>query len=102
MGNLYVAVKLGSLRSLFVAVGVFTAFTSFWRVLGDVNETSTGLLMDWRRSEATKKPVWLPRFLRSCRPINIPLGSFFYVDRGFVLTFACTVVDAAASLILAE
>ena len=100
--NTYQAVVGGSVRSLLLALTVFFGHMQFLEATARVHHTSADVLLEWRRVHRRKLPLWFPRFLRSCRHVSIPVGSFFYIDRGLVLTILSIVTNASASLILAN
>ena len=100
--NLYMAVEFHAVRPLILAVGCAGAFCWGYGVFSSVHETSKSIMEAWSRSEHVQRSIWFRKFLRSCKPIRIPVGSLFYIDRGLVLTVMSIMVQSAASLILAE
>ena len=100
--NLYMAVEFHSGRPLVMAMG--STVTYWWGMLefAWVYETSREVMTAWKRSQHVQDSLWFRKFLRSCKPIRIPLGSFFYIDRGVVLTIMSIIVNSSASLILAN
>ena len=100
--NLYLAVELRSVRALILAVGVGASYCFGMKELGQVYETSRGILTAWKSSHKFESNRWFRKFMRSCRPNFVPLGTFFYVDGKFVLTVVGIIINGAASLILAN
>ena len=100
--NLYLAVEWHSIRSLILATGVALGCCWAVREFAEVYETSEGMLNTWRRSEHVHGNIWFRKFLRSCKPARIPLGSLFYIDKGFILTVLSIIIDNSANLILAN
>ena len=100
--NLYMAVEFHSFRPLIMAIG--SSATYWWGMMefAEVHETSRGMMEAWRRSEHVQDDVWFRKFIHSCKPIRIPLGSFFYIDRGVILTIMSIIISSSASLILAK
>ena len=98
--NTYVAVVGGSLRSLVLAVGLACGFLQLLEATAEVYHTSSDVLHEWRRVNRRDLPLWFPQFWKSCRFLSIPVGRFFYVDRGLVLTFLFITLNNSASLIL--
>ena len=97
--NVYQAVIVRSYRALVLAFTVGTGFCWTLKQLAGVYEASRDVLFSaQRRTQDIQK--WGRKFLRSCRPINIPVGSFFYVDRPLILTVLSIVINSSASLIL--
>ena len=98
--NTYLAVVGGSVRSLVLAVGMAYGVVQFLEAMAEVCHTSSDLLHEWRRVSRADLPLWFPRFHKSCRFLYIPVGRFFYVDRGLVLTVLAIMLDNSASVIL--
>lgn len=98
--NMYQAVVGGSVRSLVIAIGVALGFIQFLEATAEVHHTSTDLLEEWKRVSRRKVPLWFPRSLKSCRHLHVPVGSFFYVDRGLVLTVLSIMLNTSASVII--
>ena len=73
-----------------------------------MHHESVALLTQWKslfggsRNGVIGKGPWFRRYLRSCRPVDVPVGSFFYVDKGLILTSLSIVTNNAASLVLAK
>ena len=100
--NLYLAVEFKSIRALILATGVAASYCWGMRELGQVYETSKEILGMWDRCHVSGSHRWFQRFIRSCRPNYVPLGTLFYIDRKFVLTVVAVIINCAASLILAK
>ena len=100
--NTYQAVVGRSVRALVLASAVAYELTKFVEASAQVYHVSTDVLDEWRRVNRSQVPLWFNRFLRSCKFLCVPVGSFFYVDRGLVLTIMSIILDNAANLILAD
>ena len=98
--NMFQAVVGGNLRSLVIALLVALGLVQFLEATAEVYHTSMDVLKEWRRVSKREVPVWFPRFLKSCRHLCVPVGSFFYVDRGLVLTVLSIMLNTSASLII--
>ena len=98
----YQSVVAGNVRSLVLALGVALGFIQFQLATAQVYHTSSDVLEKWKRISSKEVPIWFPRFVRSCRHLCVPVGSFFYVDRGLVLTVLSIMLNASASLIIAH
>ena len=98
--NIYQAVVTGSFRALMMALGIGVAFSGFLKQLAQPYEASREALLSWER-ELHRVPKWGKAFHRSCRPIAVPVGTFFFVDKGLTLTVLSIVVNNSASLVLA-
>ena len=98
--NAYLAVVGGSVRSLVLALGFAYSFVQLLEATAEVYHTSSDVLHEWRRVNRGDLPLWFPRFQKSCTFLYIPVGRFFYVDRGLVLTVLAIMLDNSASLIL--
>ena len=99
--NIYQAVILENYRALVLAFAVGTGFCWTIKQLAKVNEASVGVLYSWER-KIHKLPRDGRMFLKSCRPVSIPIGGFFHVDRGLILTVLSVVIDTSVSLIVAH
>ena len=98
--NTYKAVILGSVRALLLALTVCMGHIQFIEATAQVYDTSSDVLKKWRHVRRRDVPLWFPRFLKSCRIVYVPVGSFFYIDRGLVLTVLSIMLNAATTLIL--
>ena len=98
--NAYLAVVGGSVRSLVLALGFAYSFVQLLEATAEVYHTSSDVLHEWRRVNRGDLPLWFPRFWKSCTFLYIPVGRFFYVDRGLVLTVLAIMLDNSASVIL--
>ena len=99
--NVYQAVVFGSYRAMVLVLTVGAGFCFVMALLARVFEASRDMLGSWER-EAHNIPRWGRIFLKSCRPVRLPFGGFFYVDRGLALTALSIVIENSASLILAH
>ena len=100
--NAYQAVMEGSIRALLLALAITFGHVQFIEATAKVYDTSNDVLKKWRNVGRKNVPVWFPRFLRSCRNVYVPVGTFFYIDRALVLTVLSIITDASSSLILAN
>ena len=96
----YVAVIRNNVRALIVALAVCFGHIQFIEATAKVHETSSDVLRRWRHVRRRDVPPWFPRYLKSCRIVYVPVGSFFYIDRGLVLTVLSIITNGATSLIL--
>ena len=78
--NTYQAVVGDSVRALLLALTLTFGLVQFIHATALVFDTSADVLNGWRKVARRDVPVWFPRFLRSCREVYIPAGSFFYID----------------------
>ena len=99
--NLYMAVQFHSVPALILAVGHVAAYCWGMGEFAAVHETCVSSMEAWSRSKHVERNIWFRKFLRSCKPVRIPLSSFFYIDRGFVLTVMSIMIDSTANLIIA-
>ena len=100
--NTYQAVVGGNVRALVLASGVAYGFIQFVKSAAQVYHESTDVLQEWRCINRSELPLWSHRFLKSCNFLCVPVGRFFYVDRGLVLTVLSIILDNSANLILAK
>ena len=100
--NTYQAVVGGSVRSLLLALAVTFGHVQFIQATAQVYDKSTDVLRSWRHVGRRDVPVWFPRFLKSCKNVYVPVGRFFHIDRGLVLTVLSIITNASSSLILAH
>ena len=96
----YVAVIRGSVQPLLVALATSFGHTQLIKSTAQVYETSSDVLRRWRQVHRRDVPLWFPRYLKSCRIVYVPIGSFFYMDRGLVLTVLSMMTNGATTLIL--
>ena len=68
-----------------------------YKVLAQFFDISQATLQSWKQSSQDQ---WFRRFLVSCQPIKMKIGSLYYVDRGMVLTLLAIIVDSTVSLLL--
>ena len=69
--------------------------------MGQLHEESKSLL-GAAGNVSRKNGRWMRRFLASCKPITVTHGSWFFVDRGLVLTIWSTIVSSAINLLVTE
>ena len=100
--NTYKAVIGGSSRSLILAAAVCLAHIQMIEATAKVYDTSGKVLTKWRFLHRREVPLWFPRFLKSCKNMCVPVGTFFHVDKRLVLTYMSIVMNASASLIVAN
>ena len=100
--NTYQAVTGDSVRALLVALAVIFGHMQFIDATAQVYDSSADVLNRWRCVDRGDVPLWFPRYLRPCRKVYVPVGSFFYIDRGLVLTVLSIINNASSSLILAN
>lgn len=99
--SMYLAVVMKSGRSLILGLVIAFSLSKLLQETALVFAKSSEVLNEWRRLDRRLMPLWFGKFLRSCRPANVPVGSFFYVDGGLFLTVLSIITNASASLILA-
>ena len=84
--------------------GIITAIVRFRLLLhsvkasGSVYEESQKSLEFWRKMDHKSK--WFAKYGRSCRPLRIRFGRFFYADKTLLLTVVFTVLTETAKLVL--
>ena len=100
--NMYQAVVLGSMRAFVLALVLALGLTQFLEVNAEVYHTSSEALRKWQCIDRRNVPLSFAKFLKSCKFLGIPVGSFFYVDRGLVLTVLSIMLNTSATLILTK
>ena len=98
--NMYLAVVGRSVRSLVLGLAQVYSIVQLLEDTAEVYHTSSDVLHQWRGVNTRDLPQWFPQFWKSCRFLCIPVGRFFFVDRGLVLTYLSITLDNSASLIL--
>ena len=98
--NTYIAVVGGSLRSLVLVLAIVSGYVQVLQVTAEVYQTSSDIMQEWKGVKREDLPLWFPRFWKSCKVLYIPVGSFFYVDMGLVLTVLSIMLVNSANLIL--
>ena len=99
--NFYQAVVLSSLRSLVLAVTIAIAYCWLYRHAARVHDSAEELILVAKERLGTRKGLFA-KILKSSRPVSVPLGKFFHIDKGLVLTTLSIMVSYSASLILTE
>lgn len=99
--NFYQAVVLSSFRSLVLATTISIAYSWLLGHAAKVHDSSHELIIV-ARGLLTKRKKLYARLLKSSRPLSVPLGHFFHIDRGLVLTTMAIMVNNSATLILAN
>ena len=97
--NVYQAVVIRNYRAIILVFAVAAVLSWILQQLAGVYEEWKMALHSWQK--VPQIPKWGRMFLRSCKPVGIPVGSFFYVDRGFMFTVLSIVINNSATLILA-
>ena len=84
--------------------GIITATVTFPLLLysvkasGNVYEESQKSLKCWRKMDHKSK--CFAKYSRSCRPLRIRFGRFFYADKTLLLTVVSTILAETANLVL--
>ena len=104
--NIYQAVAFERWQSLALALAGGSCIRYFLGQAAQVHEQSLALLGDWTRKCGVRRnndeAQGFRRFLRSCRTVNVPVGSLFHVDRGLILTSLSIITNTSASLVLGK
>ena len=97
--NIFQAVVFRNYRAIVLVFAVAAVLSWILQQLAGVYKEWKRVLDSWQKMQ--RIPKWEKMFLRSCRPVGVPVGTFFYVDRGFMLTVLSIVLNNSATLILA-
>ena len=97
--NSYRGISLKVRQSLFFAVTFLLGHVWSHSYMADMNEMSLEMLRK-QRGRLGNVPLWFRRFLSSCRPFNVQIGNFFFVDRGLIITIVSTIIDNTVTLLL--
>ena len=104
--NIYQAVAFDRWQSLVLALTGGSCVRYFLGQTAQVHEQSAALLSDWARKcgkqRNGREAGWFRRFLRSCKEVHVPIGSYFYVDRNLMLTSLSIIMNTSASLVLSK
>ena len=85
-------------RGIITAVVSFHLLLHFLKASGNVYEESRKSLECWRKMDHKSK--WFAKYSRSCRPLRIRFGRFFYADKTLLLTVVSTILTETANLVL--
>ena len=85
-------------RGIVTAMISFPLLMYFIRTSGAVYDESEECLKYWKKAEC--KGTWFAKYRRSCRPLRIRFGNYFYADRGLTLTVLTTIVRETVSLVV--
>ena len=79
-----------------LAGAILVYFNTFYNSLARLRTVSQGLLVSWQGRDR-----YMRRFLRSCRPLSVQLGDYYYVSRTTVLVLFGVIVNATITILLA-
>ena len=102
--NLFLAVTFRSASAFVIALMLLYLGDIYFSCLARVYSYSSEAIQSWRVKyyQGMRRNgghvFW--KFQKSARPIRISVGSFFFIDKPFVLTFVAFVVDQAVDLII--
>ena len=97
--NSYRGIALKVRQSLVFAVTFLCAHIWLHSYAADMNEMSLKMLR-MQQGHIGNVPLWFRKFLSSCRPFNVRIGNFFFVDRGLIITVMSTIIDNTVTLLL--
>ena len=100
--SIYGAMKIQSgVRVLLAIVAslILVYLRVTFKILSQFFDLSRECLHAWKRST---QDGCFKRSLKSCQPLKMQIGSFYYVDRGMVLTLFSIIVDSTVSLLLSS
>ena len=97
--SIYGAIKLHGNRAVLMAFVAGTGLlylSVLFRRLGKFHELSERLLNSWQGS---RDPV-LKRFLRSSRPVQVTIGSYYAVTGKTVMSLGAIITNASTNMLL--
>ena len=81
-------------RGIFMVIVTFPLLLHFVKASVNVHDESRDTLESWKRLEHKRK--YFAKYRRSCRPLRIRFGRFFYADKIFLLTLLSIVLIQTA------
>ena len=113
--NIFAAIVYGDVRSL-VRAGLFMVLTKiYFNKLSQIYSESETAIESWKVREVDKwiengngghadpgrfERIWMRKFLRHCQPLRIRIGSFFFIDKTFLLTIFSIIFEQTTNLTL--
>ena len=95
--NLFLAVIFGSAKGAIVGILSVALIRIMFGNLARINEASTEVLVSWRQFDG---PRWFRKFEKSCRPLTVLIGRYYFADKQLVLTILSIVTVNTANLIM--
>ncbi|CAG7692572.1 unnamed protein product [Allacma fusca] len=82
-----------ALESLMLISYLIMAFSAF----AHVRKASEMMLVSWKQKQQSK---YERTVLRSCPPLQIPVGSFYFCDRGMLVTMLQRIFENVVNLLV--
>ena len=99
--NMTFAVLFLSIRGLILAAAFCVVILGAYKNYGVLYEESKKSISQWSGYTATESQQrWFCRFTKSCMPLRINIGAFYYADRSLMLTMLSTILVSTANLAL--
>ena len=95
--NLFLAVIYGSPKGVVVGILSCVLIQIMYGNLARIHEVSGDVLLSWKQHNT---PKWFRKFERSCRPLHVLVGRYYFADRELVLTIFSIVTNYTANLIM--
>ena len=95
--DITIAVVSQSVRALLVAASIGTMMAYLYTKMGKVFEESQGILHAWL---PWCNDPWLKKRCEAYRALRVNVGSFYYADRGLILTMLSIALQNTSNLVL--
>lgn len=93
--NSTLALAYSSIRGLVLGSAFFVIVLLQYKNYGTVYEESCTTLETWR---TVRSDPWFRRYCKSCRPLRVNMGRYYFADRTLVLTMLSIILDNTANL----
>lgn len=99
--DMTVAIISQSVHAGLVVASIVTMMTYLFTKMGEIFGESHGILQAWLVSSKNNNDPWLKRRCKAYRALRANVGSFYYADKGLIVTALSIVLQSPANLVLA-
>ncbi|CAG7708755.1 unnamed protein product [Allacma fusca] len=96
--NFFLSVAFLKVRSFLMALVVVVTILTLFKTAADFNDSNSKTISSWN---VCTNESWFNKFRKSCKPLRIVVGRFYYADCGLILTMLYRITTTAAKLVLA-
>jgi len=102
--NLFLALAFRDISSFVKALFLLYIVLIYLSRLARVYSSSSEVIQSWREKSYQGlrrnggNVFW--KFLKSARPLRVSIGSFFFIDKPFILTFVAIIVEQTVDLMI--
>lgn len=93
-----------ALHIFIVAMAAMAILLTLWNSLAQIYDTAVNVVKQFKQRAVNfgRTVPWLPKYLRSTRPIRVKIGNFFYIDRMLILTLLGIITENTCGLLLTK